>query len=137
MLSTLAGFAFSKCLLVFDFFTQKGCEKLIKLLNGSHGLRGQFLYGCFLCPSGGSIYLWRFLPKEMGFNLKDCNKKQTTKFIFKRWNQKSKCLESACVVVLNLQFHFLMREILNSNKNDHLSVTGWRTSNIWKKILHW
>ena len=27
----LAGFAFSKCLLVFDFFTQKGCEKLIKL----------------------------------------------------------------------------------------------------------
>ena len=26
-----------------------------------------------------------------------------------------------------------MREILNSNKNDHLSVTGWRTSNIKKK----
>ena len=38
------------------------------------------------------------------------------------------------VVLLNLQFHFLMREILNSNKNDHLSVTGWRTSNIRKNI---
>ena len=101
----LAGFAFSKCLLVFDFFTQKGCEKLIKLLNGSHGLRGQFLYGCFLCPSGGSIYLWRFLPKEMGFNLKDCNKKQTTKFIFKRWNQKSSAWKVP--VVLHRIYNFI------------------------------